>query len=260
MRMVRSVAVRSIAAAAAVTLVTTACTSTGNIPRPAASPKPYFTTLNEAGDYIIQHGDGLSVAFFNNPELNEEATVRPDGKITLQLIGDIEAVGLSPTQLDERLTQAYSSELIEPDLSVSVREFARQVVFVGGEVGGPGVKDLSVGMTALNAIMASGGFTRDARQTEVVIIRRGPEAKPYGWKVNMKKVLYEADMSGDVVLQPYDVIFVPKEKIVQLNEFIQKYIEEVLPFQLYYRVDLNDVFNDDESNGNNSDDDDPPLP
>ncbi|MFN2431891.1 MAG: polysaccharide biosynthesis/export family protein [Gemmatimonadota bacterium] len=254
MRMVRRLAAARAGAALAVGFAVLGCSSTGSIPRPAPSPKPYFQTTNEAGDYIIQHGDLMTVAFFNNPELNEDARVRPDGKITLQLIGDVEAAGLSPTELDQRLTQAFSSELIQPDLTVIVREFARQVFFVGGEVNGPGVKDLSVGMTALNGIMSAGGFTANARMTEVVIIRRGPDARPYGWKVDMKNVLYDADMSRDVVLQPYDVIFVPKEKIVQFNEFIQKYILGILPFRPYFRLNLDDITGRNDDNNPNNDD------
>jgi polysaccharide export outer membrane protein len=241
--------------ALALALAVVGCSSVGDVPRPGPTPKPYFQTVNEAGDYVIRHGDNLTISFFNDPTLNEDVVVRPDGKITLQLIGDVEAAGLSPAQLDERLTQAFSGELIEPDLTVIVRQFATQVVWVGGEVRGPGVQQLQVGMTALNAIMGSGGFSPDARVTEVVIIRRGPDARPYGWRINMKKVLYDADMSGDVLLQPYDVIFVPKEKIVQFNEFVAKYIVGILPFRPYFRVSYQDIFDNNRTTGTGNTDD-----
>jgi polysaccharide export outer membrane protein len=244
-------------AACALALTVLGCSSTGDIPRPAPSPKPYFQTINEAGDYVIQHGDVMTVAFFNNPELNEDVTVRPDGKITLQLIGDVEAVGLSPRELDDRLTQAFSAELIQPDLTVIIRQFARHQVWVGGEVNGPGLQQLQVGMTALNAIMGAGGFNSTARMTEVVIIRRGPDARPYGWKVNLKQVLYDADMSRDVVLQPYDVIFVPREKIAQFNDFVQKYILGILPFRPYFRIDLRDIIDTRADDPSNTNDDEP---
>ncbi len=88
-------------------------------------------------DYLIQPGDGLSIKFFYNPELNDDVVVRPDGKISLQLIDEVQASGKTPSQLDQELTQLYSAELKKPAITVIMRSFGGQQIFVGGEVGKP---------------------------------------------------------------------------------------------------------------------------
>ena len=84
--------------------------------------------------YVIHAGDQLDIKFFYNPELNESVVVRPDGKISLQLIDEIQAAGLQPAELDQKLTDLYSRELKKPVLTVIVRSFTGQRVYVGGEV------------------------------------------------------------------------------------------------------------------------------
>ena len=95
--------------------------------------------------YTIAPGDQLDIKFFYNPELNETITVRPDGMISLQLIDEIQAAGLQPAELDQKLTDLYSSELRKPVLTVIVRSFTRQRVYVGGEVTTPGLIGISAG-------------------------------------------------------------------------------------------------------------------
>ena len=97
--------------------------------------------------YLIQPNDELDVKFFYNPELNETVRVRPDGKISLQLVDDIQAAGLQPIELDEILTKRYSRDLKMPHITVIVRSFSAQVIYVGGEVNKQGIIDLSSGMT-----------------------------------------------------------------------------------------------------------------
>jgi len=84
--------------------------------------------------YIIQAGDQLDIKFFYNPELNDSVTVRPDGKISLQLVDEVQAAGQTPAQLDDFLTEKYAKELRKPVITVIVKSFASQRVYVGGEV------------------------------------------------------------------------------------------------------------------------------
>ena len=86
-----------------------------------------------AAPYIILPGDQLDIKFFYNPELNESVTVRPDGKISLQLVDEVQAAGLQPAELDARLTEAYSLELKKPLVTVIVRSFKGQRIYVGGD-------------------------------------------------------------------------------------------------------------------------------
>src|SRR5262245_21858539 len=106
--------------------------------------------------YRIRVGDELDVRFYKTPELNvEKVPVRNDGKISLDLVGDVQAAGLGTDQLSDNLRSAYSSELEDPRIVVIVREFGGQV-FVGGEVGKPAALKYIEGMTALQAVQSVG--------------------------------------------------------------------------------------------------------
>src|SRR4029453_13928496 len=112
--------------------------------------------------YRIRVGDELDVRFYKTPELNvEKVPVRNDGKISLDLVGEMQAAGLGTDELAANLRSAYSKELEDPRIAVIVREFGGQV-FVGGEVGKPAALKYVEGMTALQAIRAAGALTTRA--------------------------------------------------------------------------------------------------
>jgi polysaccharide export outer membrane protein len=180
--------------------------------------------------YTIAPGDELDIKFFYNPELNETVTVRPDGMISLQLIDEIQAAGLTPAELDQKLTELYSRELRKPVLTVIVRSFTRQRVFVGGEVTTPGLVELPTGMTALQAVFQSGGFKETAEPSETLIIRKGEKNKPIPIRIDLASVM-GAGGGNDLQLQPDDIIYVPKSAIANANKFIDDYISGLLMFR-----------------------------
>ncbi len=180
--------------------------------------------------YTIQPGDDLDIKFFYNPELNETIVVRPDGMISMQLIDEIMAAGLKPAELDNKLTDLYSRELRKPVLTVIVRSFTRQRVYVGGEVGAPGLIVLPAGMTALQAIFQSGGFKETADAAETLIIRKGADEKPVPVRINLAAVM-GADGGSDFELLPDDILYVPKSAIANVNKFIEQYIGGLLMFR-----------------------------
>ena len=181
--------------------------------------------------YTIAPGDQLDIKFFYNPELNETITVRPDGMISLQLIDEIRAAGLKPSDLDQKLTDLYSQELRKPVLTVIVRSFTRQRIFVGGEVEEPGLIELPTGMTALQAVFQSGGFKETADPAETLVIRKGANDKPIPLRIDLAAVM-DADGTGaDFQLQPDDIVYVPKSSIANANKFIDEYIGGLLMFR-----------------------------
>jgi protein involved in polysaccharide export with SLBB domain len=180
--------------------------------------------------YTIAPGDQLDIKFFYNPELNETITVRPDGMISLQLIDEIQAAGLKPADLDSKLTDLYSRELRKPVLTVIVRSFTRQRIYVGGEVNTPGLIVLPAGMTTLQAIFQSGGFKETADPSETLVIRKGENGKPVPMRVDLAAVM-DADGGSDFQLQPDDIVFVPKSAIANANKFIDEYINGLLMFR-----------------------------
>ena len=184
-----------------------------------------------APQYLIQPGDNLDIKFFYNPELNESVSVRPDGKISLQLIDEVQTAGLSPSKLDDVLTRKYSEELRKPVITVIVRSFTGQRVYVGGEVNKQGLLDLTSGMTPLQAIFNAGGFKETAKLEGTLVIRKGMDNRPFPMLVDLKKALYGEKPEIGFHLQPYDIVYVPKTFIAEANKFVNQYIEQLLLFR-----------------------------
>ena len=207
----------------------------GHVPVAPAAAAPAPRPVQE---YRIQAGDQLDVKFFYNPELNDLVTVRPDGMITLQLVHDVAAAGLSPNELTSRLVELLRKDLNRPEVAVIVRSFAAQRVFVDGEVNKPGVVALLGAMSVIQAIAQAGGVRETARTGQVLVIRRLPDAAPVVMAVNVGKVLDGSDLAQDVLLQPADVVFVPRSAIADVNLFVDQYLRRNIPLPVYLPVTL----------------------
>lgn len=194
-------------------------------------------TVNEA-EYRIQVGDQLDVKFFYNPELNEQVIVRPDGRISLQLIPEIVVTDMTPAGLTKRLTDDYSRDLKQPQVTVIVRAFGSQRVFVDGEVGQPGMIPILGLMTALQAISEAGGMKGTAREAEVIVIRRGAANKPLVFPINLEAARDGTDLAQDVSLAPFDIVYVPRSRIANVNKWMDQYIRQniPIPFSTQYGV------------------------
>lgn len=183
-------------------------------------------------DYIIQVGDVMGIKFYYTPELNENVTVRPDGKISLQLIDEVLAAGLTPSKLDDLLTEKYSKILEHSEVTVIMRELVGQRIYVGGEVNSPGMIPASGRLTSLQAIFRAGGFKNTAELKSIVILRNEGYDKPLFMTVNLAENLKSPYQHHDILLKPYDIIFVPKTKIAMLNQFVDQYIKKVIPVSM----------------------------
>jgi len=184
------------------------------------------------GDYFLQPGDTLDIKFLYNPELNENVTIRPDGKISLQMIDETRAGGLTPAQLNEALTKSYSSQLKQPRITVIVKSFGGQRIYVGGEVTTPQALTVIGKVDALQAIMNAGGFKPDAKPSSVMIISKGPDNRPVARKVDLKNVLNGAPSTEDFTLKPFDVVYVPKTELATADEFMA-HIYNFIPRNIY---------------------------
>lgn len=193
-------------------------------PTLAAGPPPVTP-------YLLQPADQLSIKFYTNPELNEEVVIRPDGMISLQLIDDVQAAGLTPAALDAELTKRYASELATPEVSVIVRANGGQRIYVGGEVGSQGEIPLAAGLTLTQAIEQAGGFLPTAHKKNVILIRKGPDGKAFGQAIDVRPVIDGMDPDQDIPLKPLDIVHVPRSKIANVNLFVQQYIRDTLPVQ-----------------------------
>ena len=173
-------------------------------------------------------GDVLDIKFYYAPELNESQAVRPDGKIFLQLVGEIHAQGKTPGELKEELAQAYAGQLRKPEIAVIVRSLSNRRVYVGGDVLRPGLIDIPHPITALEAIMQAGGF--DYRRAEVsnVVIIRHKDGKRYGCALDFTAALSGTEYRP-FFLEPQDIVYVPRNKISQVGLWIDLYINQVMP-------------------------------
>ena len=209
--------------------------------KPESLPAPDLA--HEAGwEYKIQIGDELDVKFYFNPDLNEHFTVRPDGRISLQLVPEIMAAGLTPRALTDLLKQEYSHELSKPELTVIVRTFSAQKIFVAGEVDKPGEMKMVGHLTALQAVAMAQGFKDTARQSEVIVIRRNPDRTPLVIPVNLKHAIDGTDVGQDIALMPYDVVFVPRSTIANVNKFVDQFIRKNIPINFGFVIRADYVF------------------
>lgn len=204
-----------------------------------AAPPQHAIVVREAthedgpiplADYRIQAGDQLDIKFFYNSELNESVAVRPDGRISLQLLGDITVHDMTPSQLENMLEERYSSQLAIPEVSVIVRSFNMHKVFVDGHVMKPGALPLVGYMTVMQSISQAGGLRDGARRKEILVIRRNHLGRPVVIRLNLDKAMTGEDMNQDLYLAPFDVVFVPRSTIGNVNQFVDLYIRKNLPF------------------------------
>jgi polysaccharide export outer membrane protein len=181
------------------------------------------------GPYRIQVGDVLDINFFKTTDFNQTSTVGPDGAISLPLIGRIVVVGRTVEDVTAELMEGYGREMVNPQITVSVAEYSGLQVYVSGEVNTPGIQDYRGGLTLVQAISNAGGFNRLARRNQVLLIRPGPDNKPVGTIIDVKKILRKGQIANDVPLAPLDIIYVHHKKIVNVNIFVEQYISDNIP-------------------------------
>lgn len=194
-----------------------------------------------AREYLLEIGDVFDLKFFYHPELNDAGVVvRPDGRISAPLVGDVEARGRTVPELVTDLTERYSRAGVrQPNVSVLLRKSAGLRVFVGGEVNIPGMLIHDGHLTVSRAILEAGGPKRTAAFDKVVIVRDpGPGQRKDNAAlfalVDLKRVL---NGEADAILQPYDIVFLPKSRIADLNDFVELYITRMFPGQLHAGFD-----------------------
>jgi len=186
------------------------------------------TTAPQA--YLLQPGDNIEIKFAYVPDLNQAQIIRPDGKISLPLIHDVQAAGLTPSELQDALLKQYQDTALKsPELVVIVREFNSNKIYIGGEVGTPGAQPLLTPTTVLQAILQANGFKNTARANEVLLIRQRAGGG-YDWQVlNLEKALSGESFAANIPLAPRDVIYVPRSDIANVDLFVDQYIRQVLP-------------------------------
>ena len=180
--------------------------------------------------YRIETGDTIQIRYTFHPEMNQEEVVRPDGKITATMVGDLNVVGMTPGELAQLLIERTSDRLRDPEVAVEVTRFSEKTVYVGGEVGKPGTIPYRRGLSPLQAILAAGGFRDTARLDSIILVRAdGQENDFISRKINLEEVIVDGTKEP-IALAPHDVIFVPKTPIANANVWVRQYITDLVPF------------------------------
>lgn len=159
-------------------------------------------------DYVIGPEDVLSIVFWREKELSADVVVRPDGKISLPLLKDVQAAGYTPEQLTAMLVKAAAKFIGQPNATVIVKDINSRKVFVIGQVSKPGTFPLVNDMTVLQVIALAGDVLEYAKSTRVVIVRQenGAERR---YKFNYKEVVRGKNTAQNISLQPGDTVIVP---------------------------------------------------
>ena len=172
--------------------------------RAATAPDP---ATNDA-EYKIGAQDVLRIDVWKEAEISRTTPVRPDGRISLPLLNDVQAAGLTPTQLAAVITDGLKKYLTNPQVTVGVSEINSRRVYVTGEVTKPGNFPLQAGMTVLQALTSSGGFTQFAKIKGIYVLRT-EDGKQVKHPFNYKAVVSGKHPELNIVVQPGDVIVVP---------------------------------------------------
>ena len=163
-------------------------------------------------DYVIGADDVLVIMFRREKDMSAEVVVRPDGKITLPLLNDLVAVGLTPDQLRARVTDEARRLVEEPSVTVIVKAINSRKVFITGEVGRPGAYPIGDRMTVMQLISMAGGVSEYAKKKDIVIIREAgtrPGAKPLTFKFNYEDIQKLKNLASNIELKPGDTVIVP---------------------------------------------------
>lgn len=189
---------------------------------------------------ILGPGDKIEIKFPFAAQFNEEQVVRPDGKIALQLVGEVDVRGKTPEGLRQEITELYSKELKHPQAAVIVRSLFDQRVYVGGAVKEPGFIEIPGSLTALEAIMQAGGFLSETAAIQNVVVVRHEKDKRYGCMIDFRGAV-AGQATFTFHLQPRDIVYVPETTIVKLGRWINQHLYGLLPPQLGFSATIYDA-------------------
>jgi polysaccharide export outer membrane protein len=222
----KNIAEASFAAAAAILISTSAyaqkATTPPAVPPPPASSAPAPAksspgTLAPAAattgvavppGYVIGADDVLSILYWKDKDMSTDVAVRPDGKISLQLLNDIDAAGLTPEQLRDRLIVESKRYIEDPNITVVVKQINSRKVYVVGSIGKPGPYSLSGPTTVLQLIALAGGLG-DFADAKNIVILRVENGKPTTYRFNYRDVAARKNLNQNIELKPGDTIVVP---------------------------------------------------
>jgi len=180
-------------------------------------------------NYRIEPGDSLQIRYPFHQEMNQDTiVVQPDGKISATLVGPLEVAGLNPKDVEKLLVTKTSHRLRDPEVVVTVRDYAPKSIYVSGEVGKPGMIPYKRGLTPFQAVSAAGGFLDTAMVDSVILVRTGGTNEVMTRKINLMETVVEG-VKEPVFLAPHDIVYVPKTGIANADVWVRQHITDLFP-------------------------------
>lgn len=173
----------------------------------SATAQTVAGALTPPSDYVIGPDDVLEVVFWKEADFTREVTVRPDGKITLPLLDDVQAAGLTTEQLRDAVKKVASNYMQEPSVTVAVKQINSRKVFITGAVQKPGAYPLADHMTVLNLITIAGGLQEFANNDDIGVLRT-VDGKAKRFRVNYDDISKGKNLAQNIELRPGDQVVV----------------------------------------------------
>jgi len=196
-------------------------------PVPSESAAPELYRLEPEKSYALAPADSLLITSYYHPDIKQTVTIQPDGRVSLLLIGEVVAAGKAPRQLARELTRAYSKFLNDAEVTVTLSESAGLSVYVGGEVAKASMIPIKGELTLSQSIAAAGGFLVSANKEQVLIVRQNADGHHRTLQANAEKIL--RNEAGEIYLRRRDVVYVPKTQIAKVDQFVDQYINQIVP-------------------------------
>lgn len=206
------------------------CEAVPENPAPPMAPRdeaPALYAPPVVQDYRVQIGDSLALRSYFDAQLNQDALVRPDGRISALLIGDMVVAGLTPQQLATQLRDRYRDLIGATDVTVSVTRSVGLSVYLSGEIRLPSVLPIDGNLTLMQSLARAGGMLTSAHAESVLLIRNRDDGGLSVNKVDVERIL--RGEAPDPYLQPRDVVFVPRSPIAQVGLYVEQYINAIIP-------------------------------
>jgi polysaccharide export outer membrane protein len=172
--------------------------------------------------YRLTRSDVVALSFTLSPEFDQLLTVQPDGYVSLKDAGPVLAQGLTLDEFRIAVRQAYAGYLHDPQVAVALKEFEHPYFVAGGEVGHPGKYELRADTSILEAVEIAGGFTHEAKHSQVVLFRHVNDDLIEAHIFDLKKMLKERSLGEPPQLRPGDLVFVPQNSISKIAQFLSK--------------------------------------
>ena len=174
--------------------------------------------------------DSITVRFTYHPEQDPKGpiSIRPDGQITLDATGAIQAAGRTPEELGKEIAAKSSTRLRDPEVLVTVTQYAVRKIYVGGQVGAPGVINFQGELTPLQAVLERGGFTDNAQKDSIILIRNTGGPEPIIGRINVIQGL-EDGVPEKITLSTNDILYVPMSGIARADLWVKQNLNDILP-------------------------------